>query len=58
MDTLRDKNYLQGIWDKGNAPWLPHKAMESLAGRDLSVLQERAFVSPSLDKPSAPKSVL
>jgi len=21
MDTLRDKNYLEGIWSKGNAPW-------------------------------------
>lgn len=23
MDTLRDKNYLQGIWETGNAPWKP-----------------------------------
>ena len=22
MDTLRDKNYLQGLWDTGEAPWL------------------------------------
>ncbi|MFZ9595462.1 MAG: sugar phosphate nucleotidyltransferase [Bdellovibrionia bacterium] len=22
MDTLRDKNYLQELWDKGNPPWL------------------------------------
>jgi glucose-1-phosphate cytidylyltransferase len=21
MDTIRDKNYLEGIWSKGNAPW-------------------------------------
>lgn len=21
MDTLRDKNYLEALWDKGNAPW-------------------------------------
>ncbi len=21
MDTLRDKNYLEGLWAKGNAPW-------------------------------------
>ena len=21
MDTLRDKNYLEGLWDGGNAPW-------------------------------------
>lgn len=21
MDTLRDKTYLDGLWDKGNAPW-------------------------------------
>ncbi|MEE3719729.1 glucose-1-phosphate cytidylyltransferase [Tumidithrix elongata RA019] len=21
MDTLRDKNYLEGLWDSGNAPW-------------------------------------
>jgi glucose-1-phosphate cytidylyltransferase len=21
MDTLRDMNYLQGLWDKGSAPW-------------------------------------
>ncbi|MCL1473009.1 glucose-1-phosphate cytidylyltransferase [Argonema antarcticum] len=21
MDTLRDKNYLENIWDQGNAPW-------------------------------------
>ena len=21
MDTLRDKVYLQSLWDKGNAPW-------------------------------------
>ena len=21
MDTLRDKNFLEGIWSKGNAPW-------------------------------------
>lgn len=21
MDTLRDKNYLSGLWEKGNAPW-------------------------------------
>lgn len=23
MDTQRDKNYLQEIWEKGKAPWLP-----------------------------------
>lgn len=23
MDTLRDKNYLEGIWEDGNAPWKP-----------------------------------
>jgi len=22
MDTIRDKEYLEGIWQKGNAPWL------------------------------------
>jgi glucose-1-phosphate cytidylyltransferase len=22
MDTLRDKNYLQSLWDEGNAPWM------------------------------------
>ena len=21
MDTLRDKNYLESLWIKGNAPW-------------------------------------
>jgi glucose-1-phosphate cytidylyltransferase len=21
MDTLRDKNYLEGLWEEGNAPW-------------------------------------
>jgi glucose-1-phosphate cytidylyltransferase len=21
MDTLRDKNYLEGLWDSGKAPW-------------------------------------
>jgi glucose-1-phosphate cytidylyltransferase len=21
MDTLRDKQYLQGVWDEGRAPW-------------------------------------
>ena len=21
MDTLRDKKYLQDLWEKGNAPW-------------------------------------
>ena len=21
MDTLRDKNHLEGLWDSGNAPW-------------------------------------
>ena len=21
MDTLRDKNYLEGLWSQGNAPW-------------------------------------
>lgn len=23
MDTLRDKNHLQGLWDSGQAPWKP-----------------------------------
>lgn len=23
MDTLRDKNLLEGLWAKGNAPWMP-----------------------------------
>jgi glucose-1-phosphate cytidylyltransferase len=21
MDTLRDKNYLEGLWQSGQAPW-------------------------------------
>ena len=21
MDTLRDKNHLESLWDAGNAPW-------------------------------------
>ena len=21
MDTLRDKTYLEGLWEKGTAPW-------------------------------------
>jgi len=21
MDTLRDKHYLEGLWEKGKAPW-------------------------------------
>ena len=21
MDTLRDKNHLEGLWENGNAPW-------------------------------------
>ncbi|MEO1281242.1 MAG: glucose-1-phosphate cytidylyltransferase [Pseudomonadota bacterium] len=25
MDTLRDKNYLEDLWDRGEAPWLPRK---------------------------------
>lgn len=26
MDTLRDKNYLQGLWDSGKAAWRPENA--------------------------------
>jgi glucose-1-phosphate cytidylyltransferase len=25
MDTLRDKNYLEGLWEKGDAPWAPEQ---------------------------------
>ncbi len=25
MDTLRDKNMLQSLWESGNAPWIPKK---------------------------------
>ena len=21
MDTLRDRNYLEGLWEQGDAPW-------------------------------------
>ena len=25
MDTISDKNYLEKLWNKGNAPWLIEK---------------------------------
>ena len=25
MDTLRDRNYLEGLWEKGDAPWAPEQ---------------------------------
>lgn len=30
MDTLRDKNYLQEIWDRGEAPWEPKMRVENV----------------------------
>ena len=24
MDTLRDKNYLNELWESGKAPWMDH----------------------------------
>ena len=27
MDTLRDRNYLESLWEKGDAPWAPEQLM-------------------------------